>query len=346
MIERIHLHEIEVDFTDQLVTPDGTYESRRSVLVGVEAFGRIGWGEAPAFPSRQWGTADAAWESLAKVEILGGADPHPPIAAAALQAARADLAARLANEPLHRRFGGSTRQIRARHTLGLTEDPDALVARVGALAAEGISALKIKIRPRWDLAQISAVCSTYPALDVSVDANATYRDPQDPVFAALAESGVSLVEQPFAPDDLDSHAALRRRGLIRVGLDESIRSSGHARQILRAGAADVLSVKVNRLGLDAARKILELASEDGVGVKVGGTFDTSIGRRLLLAFATLDGITDAEIASPSGYLVADVADYPPLVAGCITPDEHPGIGVSPDKDRLAALEIRRMTIGG
>ncbi|HSM01675.1 MAG TPA: enolase C-terminal domain-like protein [Acidimicrobiia bacterium] len=346
MIERIHLHEIEVEFTEPLVTPDGTFPTRRSVLVGVEASGTIGWGEAPAFPSRRWGTADAAWEALATAPVLDGAEPLPPIAAAALQAARADLAARLAGEPLHLRLGGSTRPVRARHTVGLTEDPDSLVARVGVLVRDGIAAVKIKIRPGWDLGQITAVSTAFPSLDVSVDANATYRDPDDPVFDALAERGVSLVEQPFAAGDLAAHAALRRRGVLRVGLDESIRSAGDARHILEAGAADVLSVKVNRLGLNAARKILELAEAAGTGVKVGGTFDTAMGRRLLLAFSTLDGVTDAEIAPPAGYLAKDVADYPPLLAGRVTPDEAPGIGAAPDKDRLAALEIRRTTIGG
>lgn len=346
MIERLHLHEIELEFTEPLVTPDGSYPSRRSVLVGLEGDGEIGWGEAPAFPSRRWGTAEAAWEALESSVILGGTAPLPPIANAALQAARADLEARLAGLPLHQTLGGSTRPIRARHTFGLVEEPSVLVERVAAVVVAGISAVKLKIRPGWDIEHITEVRGAFRSLDISVDANATYRDPYDPVFEALAGAGVSLIEQPFAADDLDAHAALRKRELLAVGLDEAIRSTGDARRILQAGAADLLSLKANRLGLEAATKIRDLASSEGVAVKVGGTFDTSIGRRLLLAFATLEGVTDAEIAPPSGYLVTDVADYPDLVAGTITPDDRPGIGIDPDHDRLADLEIRRTTIGG
>lgn len=345
MIERLHLHEIEVEFTDPLVTPDGTFPSRRSVLVGAEAAGVVGWGEAPAFPSRRWGTADAAWDAL-EAGALSGDEHLPPIADAAFQAARADLLARIEGNPLHHALGGTTHPVPARHTLGLTEEPSALVARVAALVDGGITAIKIKVRPGWDAEHIGVVRAAFPRLDISVDANGTYRDPRDPAFPALADLGVTLIEQPFAPDDLASHATLRGEGTLRVGVDEAIRSAADARKVIQAGAADVVAVKVNRLGLEAALRILELAGDAGVAVKVGGTFDTSIGRRLLLAFATLDGVTDAEVAPPSGYLAADVADYPQLVAGRVTPDDAPGLGTEPDRERLGSLEIRRTVVGG
>jgi len=344
VIERLHLHEIEVEFADPLVTPDGTFLSRRSVLVGAEAGGMVGWGEAPAFPSRRWGTAEAAWDALER-SASRGEEHLPPIAEAALQAAEADLDARTEGVPLHRRLGGTGHPVAARHTLGLVEEPAVLVQKVDAVVGTGISAVKLKVRPGWDGEHVRAVRDAFPRLDISVDANGTYRDPGDPAFDTLAGLGVTLIEQPFPADDLQAHASLRRKGTLRVGVDEAIRSAGDARRVMQELAADVVSVKVNRLGLDAARRILELAREEGVDVKVGGTFDTSIGRRLLLAFATLDGVTDAEIAPPTGYLIEDVADYPPLVAGRVTPDESPGIGASPDRERLADLEIRRTTIG-
>jgi O-succinylbenzoate synthase len=346
VIERLHLHEIEVRFSEPLVTPDGVILSRRSILVGAEAEGLIGWGEAPAFPSRTWGTADAAWDALERPGVLHGEAPLTPIASAALQAAASDLEARLAGVPLHRHLGAEAHPIGARYTIGLMEDPADLVDRVRRLRATGMSAIKVKIRPGWDSVHIAAVRNAFPTIDISVDANATYRDPEDPVFEALAEARVGLIEQPFPTHDLASHAALRRRKVLSVCLDEAIRSRGDARQIISAKAADVLSVKVNRLGLEAGLAILELAFAEGIGVKVGGTFDTSIGRRLLLGFAMLGGVIDAEIAPPSGYLESDIADYPEPIRGQIRPDDRPGIGVDPDHERLADLEVRRTVVGG
>lgn len=344
-MDRLHLHEVELRFTEPLITPDGAFLTRRSILVGAEADGVIGWGEAPAFPSRRWGTADAAWDALEQPAVLKGEETAPPIANAALQAARADLRARVTGVPMHQFLGGASRRVVARHTVGLADDPDKLVERVGKLTSAGIKAIKLKIRPGLDIANVAAIRSSFPSIDLSVDANATYRRADDPVFEQLAENRVGLIEQPFPAHDLAGHADLRSRGLIPVAVDEAIHSVGDVRQILRAGAADVLSVKVNRLGLEAAKAVLDLATSNGIRVKVGGTFDTAIGRRLLLAFAMLDGVSDSEIAPPLGYLEADVADYPEMVGGELIPDESPGIGAEPDRARLAHLEIRRTIIG-
>jgi O-succinylbenzoate synthase len=346
VIERLHLHEITLRFAEPLVTPDGAFSYRNSVLVGAEAHGQIGWGEAPAFPSGRWGTSEAAWAALESADVIRGEPPLPPIASAALQSASADLEARLAGMPMHRLLGANTGRIVARHTLGLVTDPGDLVERVGKLTSAGIKALKVKIGPGRDMEPIGALRNAFPSIDLSVDANGAYRNPSDPVFERLAEARVKLIEQPFPPHDLGAHAELRRRGLVAVAVDEAIHSVGDVRQILRAQAADVLSVKVNRLGLEASRAILVLAQSEGITIKVGGTFDSAIGRRMLLAFAMLDGVTDAEIAPPLGYLEADVADYPALNGGELSPDESPGIGVVPDRDRLARLEVRRTVVGG
>lgn len=342
--ETIGLREIRVPFLEPLVTADGRFTERRSVLVSVSKDGHTGWGEAAAFPSARWGTADDAWDSIVAMEP--GRLPHQPIAAAAVQAARSDAEARRRAMPLHQHLGGRRRRVVARHSLGLPAGSRALVDRVDRLVASGIAAVKVKVRPGTDVEPILALRAAHPTLDIGVDANGGYDDPEDIVFDAFDHLGVSTVDQPFPTDDLSAHAALRRRPLaLRVCLDESITSVAAAVTALAARAADLVSVKVGRLGLEAARAVLASARTTGTGFKVGGTFDTAIGRRHLLAFATLPGITDAEVSPPSGYLSADVADYPPLVDGTVTPDEAAGIGVDPDPDRLAELEVRAANVG-
>ena len=343
-MDRLTLHDVELRFIEPLVTSDGVFEGRRSVIIGIEQDGVTGWGEAPAFPSGRWGTVEAAWDALNDREVVTGQLPIPPIASAAVEAARADLAARLEHKPLHEHIGGTTRPIVARHTLGLFDDPDQLIARMGRLVDDGIRSFKVKVRPGWDVAHVAAVRRTFPRADLSVDANGSYHDPQDSAFDAFARDGVDLIEQPFRPDDLAAHAALKARRTIPVCVDETIRSVADVRHVLAADAADVLAVKANRLGLSATLQILAIAADTGVGVKIGGTFDTAIGRRHLLAIATLDGVLDAEVAPPRGYLASDIASYPPLIAGAVTPDRRPGIGVDPDPELLEQLEVRRASI--
>lgn len=341
--ETITLTEIRVPFRSPLVTREATYTERRSIIVAVSAESHTGWGEAPAFPSGRWGTADDAWESL--LDMAPDQLPAVPIAGAALQAARADLAARQAGVPLHALLKAKRRPVVARHTVGLGTDLTATLDQIGHAVDRGIRAIKVKVSPGVDVEPILSIRASFRDLDIAVDANTGYRDPLDPVFDALDHLGVSAIDQPFPADDLGAHAALRQRGLsMKVGLDESISSTAAAVTAIAAKAADVVSVKVNRMGLEAAKAVLASARTTGTGFKVGGTFDTSIGRRHLLAFATHSGVDDAEIGPPEGYLAADIATYPPLTDGTVTPDDAPGIGADPDPAAMAELTLRTTVI--
>ena len=336
------LVEVRLPFRAPLHTAAGIHHHRTSVLVGLEDEGFTGWGEAPAFPSGRFGTAEAAWEAL--VAWDGSAVPGVPIAAAALEAARTDLQARREGVPLHRHLGGGDEGVTARHPHGLAAEIDSLIEGIALVAASGIRAIKLKVTPGSDIDPVRAIRTTFPDIDLAVDANGTY--PQgDPALGELDAAGVTLVEQPFPADDLQAHARLRAQVAMKVCLDESVTSRG-ADEILAAGAADVLALKVNRLGLTAATEILELGREAGVEVKAGGTFDTSIGRRHVLAFATLPGVIEGEVAPPAGYLAADVADYPEVIEGRVSPRGGPGIGAEPDRELLEGMIIRELKVDG
>jgi O-succinylbenzoate synthase len=339
-IEFVSLYEIRVPFRDPLVTRDGTHSDRRSILVRLSDGTHAGWGEAAAFPSGRFGTADEAWDAL--VSFDPNTLPPVPIASAAVQAARADLEARRAGVPLHRFLGGRRRAVAARHTVGLVDDLPSMINRVQGIMTGGVRTIKVKVTPDADIEPVLGLRAAFPQLDIAVDANGSYDDPYDIAFDALDHLGVSVIDQPFPPDALDAHAALRRRSLtMRVCLDESIVSVASAVTAMASHAADIVSVKVGRMGFEASRAILASARATGTGFKVGGTFDTAIGRRHLLAFATLAGVTDAEVAPPSGYLAADVAEYPSLEDGTVTPDDAPGIGVEPDMARVGELLVRK-----
>ncbi len=339
---RLHLSDVELEFRTPLHTADGTYPSRRSVVVGYESDGVIGWGEAAAFPSGRWGTIDEAWDSLAKGDPDGAAGQ--PLAAAAVQAARRDHDARTRGLPLCQALGGAVRPVPARVSLGLSEDTDNAVAAVGAAVRAGATRIKMKIQPGRDLVPVAAVRAAFPDLAISVDANGAYVDSDDSVFSGLDRLGVDLIEQPLPPGDLAGCARLRERMVALVCVDEDLRSVADADRVLSVGAADVLSLKLMRLGYDTALSILRRCRDAGVAVKAGGTFDTAIGRHHVLAFATLDGVSDAEAGPPEEYLKDPLADYPRFVGGTITPWDAPGIGVVPDQGRIATHLVRAFIV--
>jgi O-succinylbenzoate synthase len=342
MSPTLHLTEIELRFREPLVTAAGTVTARRSVLVGWDESAVIGWAEAPAFPSGRFGTAAAAWDALCDPAGWVNDLPQVPIAAAAVEAARADGAARRTGQPLHRWLGGSDRAVVARHPVGI--QADAATAAVTAERLAGMGAIKLKIAPGRDIEPVAAIRRRHPELDIGVDANGTYDSPDDPVFDRLGGLGVSFIEQPFAAGDVDAHRALTGRTAMAVCLDETTDNPEILDAALRAGACDTVSIKINRHGLSTFRRLSSRCAEHGIGVRVGGTFDSSLGRRHLLAAATLPEVIDAEVGPPLAYLLEDVCDYPEPVAGRVTPDDGPGIGVDPDPEAVARLAIRSHSV--
>jgi L-alanine-DL-glutamate epimerase-like enolase superfamily enzyme len=341
--ERLTLIEIKVPFRRPLETAAGTITSRRSVLVAVETQESVGWGEAPAFPSGRFGTAEQAFRDLARPEQWSTSGPTIPIASAALQAARADAAARGEGVPLYEWLGAKRKPVVARHPIGLL-DPERVPDEIAWLEAHGISAIKLKIAPGRDISPVTALRQALPDLDIGVDANAAYRDPADPAFAQLDEAEVSFIEQPFPAEALDEHRALRSNVSMSVCVDEAITSEGDASRIIASGAADVLAVKLNRHGLSSFGRITTAATKHGLGIRIGGTFDTTIGRLHLLAASGLPGVIDAAVGPPSAYLADDVAEYPTLDSGRVTPQPLPGIGTIPNDEALKRVEVRRTTV--
>jgi len=340
---RLHLHDVALTFRHPLTTADGTYPTRHSVIVGFERDGVTGWGEAAAFPSGRGGTIDQAWDALASCDPEGRSEM--PLADAALQAAHRDHAARSAGVPLYVALGGQPRAVTARLTIGLSVDPTGLVEHIGALVTEGAAAVKIKIAPGRDVGHIAAARTAFPTLAISVDANGAYTTADDVVFAELDRLGVDLVEQPFPAGDLAESARLRDRLTARVCIDEDLRTEADAIRVLETGAADVLSLKSMRLGYETSLAILRRCRQAGVAVKAGGTFDSAVGRHHVLAFATLDGVIDAEAGPPAAYLVDPLGEYPGFVNGTISPVDAPGIGPGPDPTRLVAASVRTLMIG-
>ncbi len=103
---------------------------------------------------------------------------------------------------------------------------------------------------------------------------------------ALARFDLEYVEQPLAGDDAAALADLRRRVRVPIAADETVTSVKAARELLEAGAVDVLVVKPARVGgLVVGAEIATLAAEHGVPVVVSTLFETGIGIAAALAMA-------------------------------------------------------------
>jgi O-succinylbenzoate synthase len=164
--------------------------------------------------------------------------------------------------------------------------PDVL-ARFGR-----VDAVKVKVAEPGqslddDAARVAAVRAELPGAAVRVDANGGWDVPAAvQALTRLADFGLEYAEQPVL--GIDALAEVRRRlrqaGVpVLIAADESVRKEDDPLKVARAGAADLIVVKVAPLG--GVRRALDIVARAGMPAVVSSALDTSVGIRAGLALA-------------------------------------------------------------
>jgi muconate cycloisomerase len=140
-------------------------------------------------------------------------------------------------------------------------------------AAGGIHAVKVKVgRGDEDLKAFRDCFSVLgPDARVGIDANEAW-GPGDAVAACrrFEELGADFVEQPVAPGDEATLAAVTKALAIPVVLDESVCSPADARRAVQLGLGSGFNVRVGKVGgLRAAATIARLAADADFAVNCG-----------------------------------------------------------------------------
>ena len=148
---------------------------------------------------------------------------------------------------------------------------------------------------------------------IRLDANGAWNvDEAEHAFHALTEFDLEYVEQPCAT--IPELAQLRERTHymgIPIAADESVRRELDSLEVARAGAADILVIKVAPLG--GIRRCLDLIASAGLPSVVSSALDTSIGIAMGAHLAAC--LPDLEFDCGLGtaaLLSADVTDAPLL----------------------------------
>lgn len=161
------------------------------------------------------------------------------------------------------------------------------------VTASGCRTAKVKVAdPGVSLAaDVERVAAVRAALDaagpggrIRVDANGAWTPAQ--AVAAIralerAAGGLEYVEQPCP--SVEELAAVRRAVDVPIAADESIRLADDPLWVARAGAADIVVLKV--APLSGVRAALRIAAEAGLPVVVSSAVDTSVGLAAGLALA-------------------------------------------------------------
>ena len=207
------------------------------------------------------------WERLHEA----GGGGLTTIALAGLDLALWDLRARRAGLPLVDLLG---RRHRAQPVYGsgvnLHYPLEELTAQVRRWVAAGCTGVKVKIgRPDLaeDLERLAAVREVLgPDRELMVDANQRWDlDRALRAAAALEPLGVAWLEEPLRADDTAGYVALRSATSIPLALGENVHTWYRFRDLIDAGAVDVLQPNVIRVGgITPFLRIADLARDAGL----------------------------------------------------------------------------------
>jgi O-succinylbenzoate synthase len=364
IISSIELREIRLPLIHFFETSFGRTTERRIVIAQLrDNDGAEGWGECTAgegpFYSDEW--AETAWPTLKEFlapmvvghEVTAAANVHElmksvrghRMAKAAIETACWDLEAKRAGVPLWQHLGGVQTEIPCGVSIGIQDSPEQLIEKIEKEVKAGYQRIKIKIKPGWDLDIVRRVRERFPEIRLMGDANSAYTLRDVPLFKALDEFDLMMLEQPLAYDDMFDHAELQKHIKTPVCLDESVKTPADAAHAIKLAACRIINVKLGRVGGHAQAKLVEqIAREQKIPVWCGGMLESGIGRAHNIAMATLAGFTlPGDVSASARYWEEDIIDPPVTVTarGTIMAPVKAGIGFEVNKKRLDQLTVRR-----
>lgn len=325
-LTELRVHRVRVPLVGHFTTAVRSATELETVLVeAVDSDGRSGWGESPISRVTRLSTeqAVASIEGPLAALVLGrggtpGSSPQEPDGVlAALEQSPEPAAARmavdcavhdLAAQQLGLTLGEYLAGVGAMPAAGSPGSPGVIVetdmtlsvaptaelaAKAAAHSAAGFRCLKVKLDAQMDvLASMRAVREAAgPDVVLRIDANQAFdagtairmiRELED------AGLGIELAEQPVAAGDWAGLAAVSAAVDTPVMADESLWTLADLEQLLKHQAAALVNIKLAKTGgLFHARRLLERAHAEGLGVVIGCMLESSVGIAAAASLASL-----------------------------------------------------------
>jgi L-Ala-D/L-Glu epimerase len=333
---RMEIEVLELRTKHPFIIARGGQSDYRTVWVRLkDGEGREGWGEAA--PTKFYG--ETTETVLAALDTYGTNLPDDPFdleeterrwdqllrrnpaARAALSSALHDLVGKRLGVPLHRLWGlDPAKAPRSTFTIGL-DTPAKMRAKVRE--AEQYPILKIKLGTDRDVDILRTIRDATDR-EIRVDANCGWTLKQTVrMLPVLEEFGVTVLEQPLPPDQLDGLAEIRRRADIPLIADESCETALDIPPLV--GKVDGINIKLAKCGsLREAIRMIGIARAHGMTVMVGCMIESSIGITAAAHFTPLVDIVDLDGAA---LLADDPFVGATIDGGQVSLPSGPGLGV-------------------
>ncbi|MGE8659898.1 MAG: mandelate racemase/muconate lactonizing enzyme family protein [Achromobacter sp.] len=232
---------------------------------------------APVLLGKDSHAVEGLWRAMYQEALLQGRQGTVMRALSALDIALWDLNAKTAGLPLHKFLGAVELESVPAYASGgyylEGKTPQHLGEEMASYVAKGFGAVKMKtgrLSPRQEEARLKAAREAIgPDVELMMDCNNAWQDvtqamqyirrfePYEPYF----------IEEPFGPDDIDSHARLARLTHLPIATAEIGYGRWYHKELLDKGAAGILQTDAAVCGgITEWKRIAATAASYGVVV--------------------------------------------------------------------------------
>lgn len=359
-IERVEVYGVSVPLVGEgFRNAYATKTTQKSAVVRLVASdGTVGLGNIDPSPGYSVETIEQSLAALRdrlapRVKGLDAGNPHVVVRAmdealggyldakAAIEMACVDMLSRHLGIPVHQYLGGAlASELRFNAWIGILP-PEEAAAEARKWFDRGFRSAKVKVGGgiHADRDRLAAVREAVGSgMKLRVDANAGYGVDDATALGKLLEPlDLQLLEQPVAADDLEGMARVRRAIGIPVMADESVTDYASLIDVIRAGCADIVKLKVMKQGgFLQCRRMVETAAAAGMRVVIGHGFGLGINTvaEIMLAATSAAVLEGLECVGPLKTADDIVKDKLDLGRGRLALPGGPGLGVELDTQRL------------
>ncbi len=360
-ITHVETHAVRIPLKPirQMITSLGQHLVSDYLLVRVGTDGGIeGVGEATVMP--RW-SGETIWSAKALVDnilapLVVGHDPLQIDAIdklleracafnwftkAAIEMACWDIAGKAANKPVYELLGGAKRplQFRCRFSMG-AYDLDRARKVTAERVASGFDTLKVKVGGDvdGDVARVTAVREIIgPQRRLTIDANCGWDAPTAiRAVNRMAELNIDLNEQPTTNGDYAALAEVRKSTKPPVMADDICFDMVHARELVRSGCCDVISVYPGKnAGIMRCKQIVDYAAANNIACSIGSNLEWDVATAAMCHLVVACKNINVErypgdVLGPD-YHEFSIAKNPIAISGDrVTTPSGPGLGVDVD----------------
>ena len=260
-----------------------------------------------------------------------------------------DVRGKALNQPVYGLLGGVRKKIRA-YAGGVClgyQPPAQLLDEAQGFVDRGWTALKLRLGDSVDrdIERVRYVRQHLPAsIDIMVDVNTrySYLDAQR-ALPALEECGIFWLEEPFTPDNTADYARINASTRIPLAGGENHFTRYQARQLLEAGAVDIIQPDPCKSGgITECKRIADIASafRRSFAPHTGMSGIDGAACLHLLCGTSNALVYESDCASFNPFRDELVSGGPVLVDGHVEPNARPGLGIDVDEslfDRLPGI---------